>query len=89
MTCDEFEELSGAYALGAVTTMEREAARAHLVECADCLRNLRELRAVVELLSYSVTQVNPPGSLKGRLFEAIRKAGKDSEFQFMVPLFEE
>jgi hypothetical protein len=73
MTCDEFEELSGAYALGAVTTVERGTARAHLVECADCLHRLQELRAVVELLPYSVIQVNPPESLKGRLLEAIRK----------------
>lgn len=83
MTCDEFEELSGAYALGAVTTVERLAALAHLVECADCLRNLRELRAVVELLPYSVTQVNPPESLKGHLFEAIRKASKDNAMRFV------
>lgn len=31
MTCEEFEELSGAYALEAVTPAEREAAQAHLV----------------------------------------------------------
>src|SRR5438270_749186 len=30
MTCDEFEEISGAYALDAVTPAERQAAEAHL-----------------------------------------------------------
>jgi anti-sigma factor RsiW len=72
MTCEEFEELSGAYALDAVTPAEREAARAHLAGCAACTRHLQELRAVVDLLPYTARQVNPPESLKGRLFEAIR-----------------
>jgi anti-sigma-K factor RskA len=72
MNCEEFEELSGAYALEAVTPAEREAAQAHLVGCAACTRRLRELQAVVDLLPYSAQQVNPPASLKGRLFEAIR-----------------
>jgi anti-sigma factor RsiW len=72
MTCEEFEELSGAYALDAVTPAEREAAQAHLAGCAACTRRLQELRAVVDLLPYSARQVNPPAPLKGRLFEAIR-----------------
>ena len=71
MTCEEFEELSGAYALEAVTPAEREEAQAHLSECAACRYLLQELRAVVHLLPYSVSQVNPPKSLKGRLFKAI------------------
>jgi len=72
MTCEEFEELSGAYALEAVTPAEREAAQAHLTGCAACTRRLQELQAVVDLLPYSAQQMNPPASLKGRLFEAIR-----------------
>ncbi len=72
MTCEEFEELSGAYALDAVTPDEREAAEAHLAGCAACTRRLQELRSVVDVLPYSVRQVNPSASLKDRLFEAIR-----------------
>ncbi len=71
MTCEEFEELSGAYALDAVTPAEREAAEAHLAGCAACTRRLQELRSVVDVLPYSVRQVNPSASLKDRLFEAI------------------
>jgi Putative zinc-finger len=71
MTCEEFEELSGAYALEAVTPAESDAAQAHLSGCTDCRHLLQELRAVVNLLPYSVQQVNPPKSLKGRLFKAI------------------
>jgi anti-sigma-K factor RskA len=81
MNCEEFEELSGAYALDAVTPAEREAARAHLAECANCTRRLRELRAVVDLLPYSTTQVNPPDSLKGRVLESIRNEGRTASTQ--------
>ncbi len=81
MTCDEFEELAGAYALDAITPAEREAARAHLAGCAKCTRRLQELRAVVELLPYSVTQVNPPESLKGRVLESIRNEGRTASTQ--------
>ncbi len=76
MTCEEFEELSGAYALDAVTPSEREAAGAHLAECAKCTRRLQELRAVVEQLPYSVIQVNPPESLKERVLESIRNESR-------------
>ncbi len=81
MTCEEFEELSGAYALDAVTPAEREAARAHLAECAKCTRRLHELRAVVEQLPYSVTQVNPPESLKERVLESIRNESRTTSTQ--------
>jgi anti-sigma-K factor RskA len=78
MTCEEFEELSGAYALGTVTPAEQEAAREHLAGCAKCTRRLQELRAVVDLLPYSVTQVNPPESLKGRILEAVRRESRNT-----------
>jgi anti-sigma-K factor RskA len=75
MTCEEFEELSGAYALGAVTPEEREAARTHIAGCAKCTRLAQDLRAVVDVLPLSVTQVDPPESLKERLLAEIRKEG--------------
>src|SRR5690242_8450741 len=71
MNCEEFEELSGAYALEAATPAEREAAEAHLAGCAKCRRRLQELRAVVDLLPSSVPQENPPESLKSRVLDAI------------------
>jgi anti-sigma-K factor RskA len=81
MTCDEFEELLGAYALGAVTPEEQEAARAHLAGCENCKRRLREVRAVVDLLPYSVTQMNPSDSLKERILEAIQKQDQTTSAQ--------
>lgn len=73
MTCEEFEELSGAYVLDAVTPEERQAAREHLAGCVKCAHRMEEMRAVVDLLPLSVTQVSPPPSAKERLMAAIRE----------------
>jgi anti-sigma-K factor RskA len=73
MTCEEFEELSGAYVLDAVTPEERRKAREHLAGCTKCMRRLEELRAIVDLLPLSVTQVNPPASAIEKLLAAIRE----------------
>lgn len=75
MTCEEFEDISGAYVLDAVTPAERLAARAHLAQCALCTRRLQELRAIVALLPLSVTQINPPATLKERIMAHIRQEG--------------
>lgn len=73
MTCEEFEELSGAYVLGAVTPEEHRAAQEHLATCASCTRLAQELRTVVNLLPLSVPQVAPSPALKDRVLEAIRQ----------------
>lgn len=75
MTCEEFEEISGAYALDAVTPEERAEARAHLAQCEKCTRLYQELHDVVALLPLSVTQIEPPASLKERIFASIRQEG--------------
>ncbi len=73
MNCKEFEELSGAFALDAVTPQERREAEAHLAECPRCTKLYHELRAVVDLLPLSVPQINPSFSLEERLLNAIRE----------------
>ncbi|MGH2493880.1 MAG: anti-sigma factor [Ktedonobacteraceae bacterium] len=76
MTCQEFEELSAAYALGAVTPEEHEAARVHLATCAKCARLAQQLRSVVDLLPLSVTQVTPPAALRERVLAAVQQEGR-------------
>jgi anti-sigma-K factor RskA len=71
MDCQEFEALSGAYVLDAITDDERREAEAHLAQCPNCPRKLRELQAVVNLLPLSLPPVEPPPDLKARLFAAI------------------
>lgn len=90
MTCKEFEELSGAFALGAITAEEREAAHAHLAQCKSCARLYQELRSVVALLPLSVPQVAPPATLEARVLGAIRREAEISarstgQFQTVAP----
>ena len=73
MTCEQFEELSGAYVLDAVTPAERQEAEAHLVQCMKCTQLVQELRSAVAFLPLSVPQVNPPPSLERRVITAIHE----------------
>jgi len=76
MSCQEFEELSAAYALGAVTPEEQQAARAHLVTCPKCTRLAGQLRSVVDLLPLSVAQVTPPAALRDRVLAAVQQESR-------------
>jgi anti-sigma-K factor RskA len=73
MTCEQFEELSGAYVLDAVTPDERQEAEAHLAQCTKCTRLVQELRSAVAFLPLSIPQVNPPPSLESRVISAIQE----------------
>jgi anti-sigma-K factor RskA len=73
MTCSEFEELSGAYALDAISPAERQEADAHLATCATCPHLVAELRSVVDVLPLSVPQINPPASLQEQVVSAVRQ----------------
>ena len=76
MTCQEFEELSAAYALGAVTPEEQQAARVHLATCTKCTRLAGQLRSIVDLLPLSVAQVSPPAALRDRVLAAVQQEGR-------------
>jgi anti-sigma-K factor RskA len=70
MNCEEFEELSGAYAIGALTEEERVDAEAHLAGC-DKHREVAALTAVANSLALASPSMEPPARLKSRLMEAI------------------
>ena len=78
MTCTEFEELSGAYVLDAITPEEREAADAHLAQCPHCTQLVKEMRSAVDFLPLAVPQVAPPPQLKGRILAAVQVAANMS-----------
>jgi anti-sigma-K factor RskA len=85
MTCEEFEEISGAYALDAVTPAERQAAQAHLATCTKCARLAQELSAVVSILPLTAPQVSPSPELKEQVMQAIR-ATQQPRRRLPVPL---
>lgn len=85
MDCQEFEALSGAYVLDAITDDERREADAHLALCPNCPRKLRELQAVANLLPLSLSPVEPPPDLKKRLFAAIHAEAPLPPKTIMLP----
>lgn len=85
MTCQEFEEISGAYVLDAVTPAERRAAEEHLATCTSCARKVSELRHVAALLPLAVPQEKPPESLKSRVMAAIREESERPQQPMRMP----
>lgn len=71
MSHDELRELSGGYALDALSDADRRLFEAHLSTCAECAGEVRELRAVASGLAQAVPQVDPPAALRTRLLGAV------------------
>ncbi len=71
MDCHEIEELSGAYALDALSPEERRAVDEHLAECPKCAQEIRQLQAVVDLFPLSVPAADPSPRMKERIFAKI------------------
>src|SRR5437660_4956444 len=67
MDCQQFEELAGAYVLGATSELERHAAQAHLTTCVSCQHTVRDLQTVTDLLPLAVPAVEPSPDLKKRI----------------------
>jgi anti-sigma factor RsiW len=77
MDHDAIAELSGAYALDAVTPDEARVMEEHLAGCATCAALVANLRTTVRVLPFSCEIVDPSPALKRRILdlaEAERKA---------------
>jgi hypothetical protein len=73
----EYREEIGAYLLGALTDLERQAFERHVAGCAECRDELERLRPAADALPRSVEQVEPPPGLKTSLMEVVeREAGE-------------
>jgi anti-sigma-K factor RskA len=70
MTHDELRELTGGYALGALSDPERQALETHLATCPECAKEVRELAGVASGLAVAVPQVDPPAALRDRVLRA-------------------
>jgi anti-sigma-K factor RskA len=61
----------GAYLLGALNDLERQAFERHLRGCSECQEELERLRPAAEALPGSVVQLDPPPGLKRRLMAEV------------------
>jgi anti-sigma-K factor RskA len=78
MTCEQAEELLGAYAVDALTDDEASSFRAHIAGCADHAVKAQELRAAALLFAETSEQVTPPPALRARLLDAVANEPQDA-----------
>lgn len=74
MRHEEYRELLGLGALGALGADERRALDAHLSGCRECRAELRDLSDAAAGLAYAVEPVAPPAALRTRVLEQARAA---------------
>lgn len=63
--------MAAAYALHALEADEMEAVEQHLRTCETCRTAVAEMRSILAVLPYAVEPIEPPPSLKEKLFERI------------------
>ena len=68
---DQHSESVGAYLLGALPDLEREAFERHVLGCSTCRDEVERLRLAAEALPRSVTQLSSPPSLKRSLMRTV------------------
>ena len=71
-----YHEEIGAYLLGALTDLERQAFEHHMANCAQCRDEVEQLRPAADALPRSVEQVEPPPSLKTSLMEVVEREAR-------------
>jgi anti-sigma factor RsiW len=73
----EYRDEIGAYMLGALTDLERQAFERHVAGCAECRDELERLRPAADALPRSVEQVEPPPALKASLMEVVGREARE------------
>jgi hypothetical protein len=73
-----YREEIGAYLLGALTDLERQAFERHMETCAECRAEIEQLRPAADALPRSVEQVEPPASLKTSLMEIVEREAREA-----------
>jgi anti-sigma-K factor RskA len=73
-----YHEEIGAYLLGALTDLERQAFERHMASCPQCRDEVEQLRPAADALPRSVQQVEPPASLKTSLMEVVEREAREA-----------
>lgn len=85
MTSPDIHALTGAYALDAVSGVERADFERHLAECESCAQEVRELRDTAAQLALAASEPPPP-ALKQRVFDEIQTVRQLPPDTNVVPL---
>jgi anti-sigma-K factor RskA len=70
---ERYQEEIGAYLLGALTDLERQAFERHMAGCGACRDEVERLRPAADALPRAVEPLEPPPSLKATLMEAVAR----------------
>ena len=71
---EQFAELAGAYALGALDAADRVAFEQHLSSCAECQQLVADAHVVMAALPFALTPIDPPPALRNRIMMATAPA---------------
>lgn len=85
MTCEECEEILGAYVLDVATLEERAAVEQHIAGCPKCAQELQEMRSATEMLPLAVPQIDPPSYVKDRILSTIRESSQSERQSIARP----
>lgn len=85
MTSPDIHALTGAYALDAVSGMERTDFERHLAECDSCVQEVHELQETAARLALAAAETPPP-ELKSRVLNEIRSVRQLPPDTTVVPL---
>jgi anti-sigma-K factor RskA len=72
---DALRESVEPYVLGALSPDERRAFEAHVRTCVECAEKVRSFGLVTLALSEAVPLLDPPSSLRDRVFDSLRRPG--------------
>jgi len=82
MDHQELRELTGAYALGALSEAERRALETHLPTCPECAQDVRAAVEAARALAFAVEPIDPPAALRARVLDA---AARDPRARAATP----
>src|SRR5687768_4726496 len=74
-----YQDDIGAYLLGALNDLERQAFERHLAGCGDCQQELERLRPAADALPGSVKQMEPPPRLKASLMDVVEREAEAAQ----------
>jgi anti-sigma-K factor RskA len=80
-----YQDDIGAYLLGALTELERQAFKRHVAGCSECQQELEQLRPAADALPGSVEQFEPPQRLKASLMEVVEREAPEARAERPAP----
>ncbi|MGH2847813.1 MAG: anti-sigma factor domain-containing protein [Thermoleophilaceae bacterium] len=72
-----YQEEIGAYLLGALTDLERQAFERHMAGCHECRDEIERLRSAADALPRSVEQFEAPRRVKASLMDVVEREAKE------------